>query len=87
MFEDETPVAWTNLALDTPVMTADGSEIGTTEEVIGDQSEDTFHGLAVKRGSDGAVVELPAARIKKMTKRQILTDLAEADAASLTPRR
>lgn len=87
MFEDETPVAWTNLTLDTPVTTADGSEIGTTEEVIGDQNEDIFHGLAVKRSSDGEVVELPAARIKRMTDRHIVTDLAESDAASLTPRR
>ncbi|HVH61980.1 MAG TPA: hypothetical protein VNA65_00100 [Candidatus Dormibacteraeota bacterium] len=87
MFDDETPVAWTNLSLDTPVVTAGGAEIGTTEEVIGDQSADIFHGLAVKRSSDGSVVELPAARIKKMTKRHILTDLAEADAASLTRRR
>lgn len=83
MFEDETPVAWTNLSPDTPVVTAGGSEIGTAEEVIGDKNDDIFHGLLVKRSSDGAVVELPAARIKRMTERHIVTDLADSDTASL----
>lgn len=83
MFEDETPIAWTLLPRQTPVVAADGSEIGTSERVLGDPNDDIFHGLAVKRSSDGQVVEIPAARIKRMTERHVITDLQETETASL----
>lgn len=82
MFDDETPVAWTALRRQTPVVGADGSEIGTLEEVLGDQDDDIFHGLVVKRGGDR--VELPAAHVKKMTERHIVTDLDSVGADSLS---
>lgn len=83
MFEDESPIAWTGLPRQTPVVAADGSQIGIAEQVLGDQNEDIFHGLAVKRSSDGMVVELPAARIKRMTERRVVTDLGTSEVASL----
>lgn len=83
MFEDETPIAWTSLPRRTPVVSADGTEIGTTEQVLGDKNDDIFHGLAVRRSSDGTVVELPAARIKRMTQGHVITDLAGSEATML----
>lgn len=83
MFEDETPVAWTGLPHRTPVVAADGSEIGLAEQVLGDANDDIFHGLAMKRSSDGLVVEVPASRIKRMTERHVVTDLGGSEASSL----
>ncbi len=84
MFDDETPVAWTALRRQATVVGADGSEIGTLEEVLGDRDDDIFHGLVVKRGSDGERVELPAAHVKKMTEQHIVTDLDSVGAGSLS---
>ena len=87
MFEDETPVAWTAVPQHVPVIGADGSEIGTAEELLGDEEEDIFHAVVVKRTRDGQQVEVPAARVTRMTRQHVLTDLDEDDAATLPPRR
>ena len=85
MFEDESPVAWIGIPRHASVIAADGSEIGTVESVLGDQDEDIFHGLVVHRG--GGLVEVPAARVKKMTERHVVTDLAASDVGTLAPYR
>ena len=82
MFEDEVPLTWQRTPTRATVYGADGSELGTVESILGDEREDIFHGLALKRASDG-VVELPAARIKKICARGVVTDLYPADAATL----
>ncbi len=84
MFEDETPIAWTAMPKHTPVVGTGGSEIGVAETVIADPNEDIVHGLVLRRG-DGARVEVPAARIKKMTERHVVTDLAEDEVDKLAP--
>jgi hypothetical protein len=84
MFEDETPVAWTMMPREAPVVAADGTEIGTAERVRGDREEDIFHGIVLKRSHDGGLVELPAVHIKKMTERHLITDLGADDVAGLS---
>ena len=83
MFQDETPVAWTNMPRHAPVVTADGTEIGTAERLLGDEEEDIFHGLVLRRKPDGELVEVPANRITKMTEQHVITDLDANDAAGL----
>jgi hypothetical protein len=82
MFEDETPLAWKAMPYRAKVYAADGTEIGTAESLLGDEEEDIFHGIAVKAGG-GRVVEIPAARVKRITAKGVETDLAEADVAQL----
>ena len=84
VFEDETPIAWTAMPSHAPVMGTDGSQIGTAESVLGDPDEDIFHGLVVRR-HDGRLVEVAAARVKKMTAKHVLTDLDPAEAGALAP--
>lgn len=67
-----------------PVVAADGSEIGTAESVLGDQNEDIFHGIVLRR-HDGQLVEVAAARVKKMTAQHVVTDLDLSEAGTLTP--
>jgi len=87
MFEDETPVAWIAMPYRATVVAADGSEIGTAESLLGDESEDIFHGIVVKRREGGKLVEIPAAQIKKITSKHVVTDLTENDTAALQPYR
>ncbi len=85
MFEDETPVAWQAVPRHTPVFAADASEIGTTETLRGDEDEDIFHAVVVRRTGDGETVEIPAQRVKRMTTRRVVTDLTPDEAAALLP--
>jgi len=84
VFEDETPVAWQAVPRHTPVFAVDASEIGTTETMRGDQDEDIFHAVVVRR-TGGETVEISAKRVKTMTTRRVVTDLAPAEAAALPP--
>ena len=63
------------------VVTADGSAIGTAESLLGDEGEDIFHGIVVKRS--GRALEIAASRIKKITAKHVVTDLSESDVAAL----
>lgn len=87
VIDDQTPVAWTSVPHEALVLASDGSEIGVAEKLLGDVGEDIFHGVVVRRRPNGGLVELPAARITKMTRQSIMTDLDAADAASLPPYR
>ena len=83
MFEDEITVAWQAMPLHAPVVDAEGEEIGTVAEVLGDQAEDIFHGVAVRRKHDGKTVEIPAAHVTRVTTERVITDLSEEDAGVL----
>lgn len=87
MFENEPQVAWRAMPYRVPVVAADGTEIGKAESLLGDESEDIFHGVVIDRVPDGKRVEVPAARIKKITQWHVLSDLAPSDVASLQPYR
>ena len=83
MFEDETPVAWQAMPRHAPVVAGDGTEIGTVDSLLGDQNEDIFHGIVLKRKPDGDRVEVPARRITRITTRRVITDLGPSDAGAL----
>jgi len=87
MFEDEAPVAWIAMPYRATVVAADGSEIGTAESLLGDENEDIFHGIVVKRREGGKLVEIPAERIKKITDKHVVTDLTEDQTSTLQPYR
>jgi hypothetical protein len=87
MFEDETAVAWIAMPYRATVVAADGSEIGTAESLLGDEQEDIFHGIVVKRREGGKLLEIPAARIKKITNKHVETDLTEDEISTLEPYR
>ncbi|MDQ2942773.1 MAG: PRC-barrel domain-containing protein [Candidatus Dormibacteraeota bacterium] len=87
MFEDETQVAWLAMPYRATVVAADGSEIGTAESLLGDENEDIFHGIVVKDRKGGKHLEIPAARIMKITEKHVVTDLTDSDVAELQPYR
>jgi len=84
MFDDETQVAWQAMPRNAPVVASDGTHVGTAEKLLGDVDEDIFHGVVVRRG-DGEAVEIPAARVMRMTAQHVITDLEADEAEHLPP--
>jgi len=71
--EQEQQVAWIATPYRAPVLDTEGNELGTTESLLGDEQSDIFHGLAVKLRSSGAVVEIPAAQVQRITTVRVYT--------------
>ncbi len=78
-------VAWIATPYRAPVVDREGNRFGTAESLLGDEAEDIFHGIAVKRSSDGKLVELAAAQVQRITSREVHTDLDGAAVADLPP--
>jgi hypothetical protein len=87
MLESEPALAWQAMPYRSTVYGADGAEIGTAESLLGDESEDIFHGIALKRKPGGGTVEIAAVRIKKITEKGVVTDLSTDEVAALAPYR
>ena len=68
-----------------PVTDRDGNRIGTAESLLGDEEEDIFHGIAVKRSRDGRLVEVAAAHVQRITAREVRTDLSRQEVSELPP--
>ena len=83
MFEEEPAVSWMAMPYRAKVYGVDGTEIGTAESLLGDEEEDIFHGIAIRRSSGGPTAEIPAVRIKKITEKGVVTDLDSSDVAAL----
>jgi hypothetical protein len=87
MYDDETVVAWMAMPYRASVVAADGTVIGKAESLLGDESEDIFHGIVIDRQDDRKRVEIAADRIKKITEKHVVTDLSADDVAKLQPYR
>lgn len=78
---DDTPIAYTALPKGTPVLTADGSEIGRVEHVLQDSTIDLFDGIAVKTAAGLRFVD--ANLVGRITTGAVHTSLTDDDAAAL----
>ncbi|MGH7608432.1 MAG: hypothetical protein ACREOD_00585 [Candidatus Dormibacteria bacterium] len=76
-------VAWLRTPYRAPVFDQEGGDFGTTESLLGDESSDIFHGLAVKLHEDGRVAELVADRIEKITLGGVHTNVPPSEVALL----
>jgi uncharacterized protein YrrD len=72
------PVSWFLIEQGWSVQAIDGTELGTVEDVLGDQNADIFSGLAVKSGLLGKVKQLPAERVGEIREGTIVVDLDQA---------
>ncbi len=78
---DETPIAYTALEAGTPVLAADGTEVGRVEHVLQDPSIDLFDGLAVK--TDAGLRFVDADLVGRITASSVHTTLPSADPSNL----
>ncbi|MEY9951006.1 hypothetical protein [Leifsonia sp. EB34] len=81
MTDEDTPIAYTALQKGTPVLTADGTEIGTVEHVLQDSTIDLFDGIAVKTTAGLRFVD--ANLVGRITTGAVQTSLTSDDAAAL----
>jgi hypothetical protein len=66
-------------------MAADGSEVGTIEETLGDLERDIFDGLAVATGLLGRPLYVPAERVTEIRHGEVTLDLSRDDIQRLEP--
>lgn len=79
----EIPLAWTAVVADTPVRTADGTQVGTVGEVIGSVDDDIFHGIVVLVDTSAHEVLVPAADVSEITDRRIVITLSPDEVRAL----
>jgi uncharacterized protein YrrD len=74
------PIAWMALGSGTPIVTADGNELGRVHEVIADQQKDIFSGITFRDGVLGGEKFVPAASIDTITTDEVRLTLSSAEA-------
>ncbi len=82
----QTPIAWTALSTGTPVVSADGVELGRVTEVVADEQKDIFSGVAFRVGLLEGPRFAPADVIDRITTEAVVLSLpAERAQAELEP--
>lgn len=61
------PVSWFMIRPGWKVYASDGTEVGTVDEVAGDESHDIFDGLAVAKSALGKPIYVPAESVATIT--------------------
>lgn len=70
------PVSWLVIERGWTVAAADGSEVGTVDELIGDTGKDIFNGIAVSTGLLARPKYVPAERVAAITDGRVELDLS-----------
>jgi hypothetical protein len=79
----EDQISWKATPYRAPVLDGGGQKFGTAESLLGDEEADIFHGLAVKLAAGGRLVEVSAARVTRITRSGVHTDVRRAEIPSL----
>jgi hypothetical protein len=61
------PVAWSYVKEGTPIVGPNGDELGTVAAMLGTQTENIFHGIAVNPAGGGATRVVPADAVTSLT--------------------
>lgn len=70
------PVSWLVIEHGWTVVAADGSEVGTVEELVGDTGKDIFNGLSVSTGLLNKPKYVPSERVGEITEGRVQLDLS-----------
>jgi PRC-barrel domain len=81
----EKQVAWLVTPKGAPVIGAGGEHLGEVRAVLGDDEENIFHGLAMKPEGGGDLVEVPGARVERITTERVITSISLDEVSSLKP--
>jgi hypothetical protein len=79
----EVPVSWFVIERGWKVVVADGTEIGTVDETVGDSSHDIFDGLTVKTGLLDKPRYVPAELVGTITEGRVELKLTTEEARTL----
>ena len=79
------PRSWYAVEKGWKVLAADGSDVGTVDEVLGDESADIFDGLAVSRGIGSNTLYVPSEVVGEIVDGEITLSLSGDQIDGLTP--
>ena len=79
------PVAWTLIERGWKVLDAEGAEVGTVDEVTGDENADIFDGLSVSEGLLAGKKYVPSESVAEIREGEVVLALARAQLESLKP--
>jgi len=80
---DADPVSWLVVEQGWRVVTADGSAVGTVEEVIGDTGKDIFNGLSVSPGLLKRPKYVPAEAVAEIAEGEVRLALSKDEFGQL----
>lgn len=84
--EEEYEISWLALKPGTPVITADGKDIGKVTHVLGDVSKDIFDGIGYRTHLLGAQEMLPQRAIARITTKRVELNIGEDEAKAESQR-
>jgi uncharacterized protein YrrD len=68
------PASWLVVERGWRVLGPDGDELGTVDEVLGDEEADIFNGLRVSSGLLGKPTYVPAERVAEIREGEVVLD-------------
>ena len=77
------PVAWTMIESGWKVLDAEGDEVGTVDEVTGDENVDIFDGLAIKQGILSKDHYVPSENVAQILDGEVHLSLTRAQVEAL----
>ena len=77
------PVAWKAVEKGWAVYDRDGEQVGTVEEIAGDENADIFDGFGIKTGALSGVKYVPAEIVESIAVGEIRLKIAGSDVAPL----
>jgi hypothetical protein len=77
------PVSWFVVEPGWKVVSADGSEVGTVHETLGDQELDIFDGLAVSTGALSKPTYVPSEKVGEIREGEVRLDLTTEEVKAL----
>ena len=84
--DDDAPaISYKLLARGTPVVSSDGDEVGTVDQVLDNVKENIFDGIVVRRGSGTCFVDAP--EVARITERRVTLTIDAAEAEGLPEHR
>jgi len=79
------PVSWLVVQRGWSVVGADGAELGSVDEMLGDEDSDIFNGLTVLHGVVSRPRYVPAERVRAIREGVVELDLDKAGFERLEP--
>jgi len=79
------PRSWYVVEKGWKVRAADGTDVGTVDEVLGDETADIFDGLAVSRGLGANALYVPSEAVGEIVEGEIKLTLPGDQIDGLTP--
>ena len=83
--DDEQEIAWTAVPANSPVVAADGAEIGHVLDVAALPEEDIFHGIVFHHRALGRTYLAPAADVARITDRAVYLSVDSRTAEAFEP--